>query len=159
MEVSPQPLFSVLSPLTLSPKKRVLIVDDEESVTHILQRSLARLSPDLEVWRANSGAQALELLNREGFDLLITDYFMSNVSGLELTQTIRHRRPDIKIIWMTAYPSPEFADLLDGLAVDCFLIKPFSIRILREIVCRLLISSAPRADDHQRSETRNSDCR
>ena len=138
MQISSPTLFRSLSPLLPSPKGRVLIVDDEENVTVLLQRSLARLGPDLEVWVANSGAQALELLNGKWFDLLITDYRMPYMNGLELTEAVRRCHPGIQIIWMTAYPSPQIAELADRLAVAYYLVKPFSSRDLREVVRELL---------------------
>ena len=138
MQISSPTLARSLSPLLPSPKGRVLIVDDEENVTVLLQRSLARLGPGLEVWVANSGAQALDLLNGKRFDLLITDYQMPHMNGLKLTEVVRQRHPEMKVILMTAYPSSQIADLADRLAVACYLVKPFSCRSLRQIVHELL---------------------
>lgn len=160
MQISSQTFCSLPHPYS-SPKGRVLIVDDGESVTVLLQRSLARLGPGMEVWTANSGAQALDLLNSERLDLLITDYQMPNINGLELTEAVRQHHTEVKVILMTAYPSPQIADLVDRLAVDCYLIKPFSCRELREIVRHLLISPAPLSpppggDSHDDRKNRNS---
>jgi CheY-like chemotaxis protein len=124
------------------PEGRVLIVDDEENVTDLLQHSLTRLESGLEVWVANSGTQALDLLNDGQLDLLITDYQMPRMNGLELIEAVRQRYPQVKIILMTAYPSPQVDDLADRLVVDNCLIKPFSIWDLRDIVRQLLASSA-----------------
>jgi len=133
-----QPSLRLL-PRSLSfPKGHVLIVDDEENVTDLLQRSLARLEPGLEVWVANSGAQALDLLKDGQLDLLITDYQMPEMNGPELIEAVRQRYPAVKIILTTAFPSPQIDQLADRLAVDSCLIKPFSSRDLREIVRQLL---------------------
>ena len=122
------------------PKGHVLIVDDEENVTDLLQRSLARLEPGLEVWVANSGAQALDFLNNDGhLDLLITDYQMPEMNGPELIEAVRQRYPAVKIILTTAFPSSHIDQLADRLAVDSCLIKPFSTRDLRQIVRQLLV--------------------
>lgn len=142
--------LSISSPL---PKGRVLIVDDEQNVADLLQQSLTRLEPGLEVWVANSGAQALDLLNGEQLDLLITDYQMPRMNGLELTKVVRQRCPEVKTILMTAYPSQQISDLVDQFAVDSYLIKPFSSRHLREIVRQLLTSPVsfsplPEGDSH-----------
>jgi two-component system response regulator YesN len=160
MQLSSQTLFRSLPASSPSPKGRVLVVDDEENVAILLQHILARLGPDLEVWAANSGAQALDLLNDERLDLLITDYQMSYMTGLELTQTVRQRYPEVKIILMTAYSSPQIIDLADRLAIDGYLIKPFSGHALREIVCKLLTPSASLSlpsggNDHDDSENRD----
>jgi two-component system response regulator YesN len=137
-----QTSFHSLPPSSPFSKGRVLIVDDEENVTNLLQRSLTRLEPGLEVWVANSGVQALDLLNDKQLDLLITDYQMPAMNGLELTEAVRQRYPQVKVILMTACPSPQINDLADRLAVDDCLVKPFSSRDLREIVRQLLASAA-----------------
>lgn len=159
MQFSVQTLHS-LSSLSPSPKGRVLIVDDEENVAFLLRHSLTRLGPDLEVWAASSGAQALDILNDKQLDLLITDYQMPYMSGLDLAETVRQRHPEVKIILMTAYPSPQVIDLAGKLAVDCYLIKPFSSRDLWEVICELLtppVSLAPPAggDNHENNENSN----
>lgn len=130
-----------LTPSSSSLKGRVLIVDDEENVAVLLQHILARLEPDLELRVANSGAQALEFLSGERLDLLITDYQMPHMNGLELTATVRQRWPEVKIILMTAYSTPDIVDRAEKLAVDCYLTKPFSSQELWQMICRLVNSS------------------
>jgi CheY-like chemotaxis protein len=117
----------------------VLIVDDEENVANLLQRSLTRLEPGLEVWVANSGAQALDLLNHERLDLLITDCHMPRMNGLELIHAVRQGYPGVKIILITAFRSTHVDDLADRLAIDSCLIKPFSSRDLQKVIRRLLV--------------------
>ncbi len=130
-------------PLSSTAKRRVLIVDDEQNLTDLLRRCLARLGPGLDVQVANSGAQALNLLDDGQFDLLITDYQMPKINGLQLAKAVRQRYPRVKIILMTAFPSPQVEGVVDKLAVNYYLVKPFSSRDLREIVCQLLILPAP----------------
>lgn len=120
--------------------KRVLVIDDAENVRFLLQRGLARMGSDLKVRVAHSGYQALEFLKGEPFDLIITDYQMPHMNGLELTRTIRRSYPDVKIILMTACPSVQVTEQFSELAVDGYLVKPFSTRRLRGIVHDLLIS-------------------
>lgn len=153
MQTTSQTSFRSLPLSSSFPKGRVLIVDDEENVTDLLQRGLTRLESGLEVWVANSGARALDLLNDGQLDLLITDYQMPGMNGLELVEAVRQRYPQVKIILMTAHPSPQIDDLADRLAVDSCLIKPFSMWDLRDIVRQLLASSAsfsppPGGDGH-----------
>lgn len=154
MQTSSQPL---------SPDGRVLIVDDEENVTLLLQRSLARLGPALQVRVAHSGAQALELVKEDPFDLVITDYQMPHMNGLELTRVMRQGCPNVKIILMTAYPSTFIADQVDELAVDAYLVKPFSMRHLWGIVYHLLTSPelpfpSPRGNGHENKESKSPSC-
>jgi two-component system response regulator YesN len=124
----------------LSADGRVLIVDDEENVRFLLQRSLARLDPGLKVQTAESSVQALELLKGESFDLVITDFQMPYMNGLELCEAIRREYPKVKVVLMTAYPSTQVAGRARDLALDGYLIKPFSARHLCGAVHSLLIS-------------------
>ena len=148
---------------TLSPNGRVLVVDDEENVRLLLERSLARLEPGIKVQVANSSAQALEFLKGEPFDLVIADYQMPYMNGLELTRTIRQDYPNVKIVLMTAYPSRKIAEQVDELKVDGYLLKPFSTRYLRKIVFALLASPEfpcplPGGHCHDRKPSENSHC-
>lgn len=148
---------------TWSLDRRVLVVDDEENVRLLIRRSLARLGLGLEVQVANSGTQALDFFKSEPFDLVITDYQMPCMNGLELTKMMRQDRPNVKIILMTAYFSAQIAEQVDELAVDGYLFKPFSTRHLREIVYDLLTSpefSSPSTggDGHNGRESKNPHC-
>jgi CheY-like chemotaxis protein len=85
--------------------KRILVVDDNEL--------LCRLACDIlrmEGYRAvpaTDAAQALEAFEREEFDLLVTDFRMPGMSGLELARAIRDRNPQFPVIVMTAYEPVE----------------------------------------------------
>ncbi|MFZ5918797.1 MAG: response regulator [Chloroflexota bacterium] len=118
--------------------KRVLVVDDEANVALLLQRSLALLGPTFQVVVAHSGHQALSLLQDGTFDLVITDFQMPRMNGLELAQAIRGRFPGTKVVLITAYPTALLAAQTHALALDGYLVKPFSTRNLREMVCELL---------------------
>jgi CheY-like chemotaxis protein len=85
--------------------KNILVVDDNEM--------LCRLACDIlrtegyQAVPASSAAQALEAFEKEEFDLLVTDFRMPGMSGLELARTIRDRNPQFPIIVMTAYEPVE----------------------------------------------------
>jgi len=140
--------------------RRVLVVDDEKNVRLLLRRSLARLELGLEVQVADSGSQALDFFKNKPFDMVITDYQMPCMNGLELTRVLRQDHPNVKIILMTACFSTQIAEQVDELAVDGYLFKPFSTRHLREIVYDLLTSpefSCPLTggDGHNGRESKN----
>lgn len=123
---------------SLSVDGHVLIVDDEKNVRLLLQRCLVRLDPGLKVQTAESSAQALEFLKDESFDLVVTDFQMPCMNGLELSEAIRRGYPNIKVILMTAYPSAKIVKRTDDLALDGYLVKPFSARHLCNAVHDLL---------------------
>ena len=81
--------------------ERILVVDDNEL--------LCRLACDIlrtegyHAVPATSAGQALDAFEREGFDLLVTDFRMPGMSGLELARAVRDRNPQIPIIVMSVY--------------------------------------------------------
>lgn len=87
---------------------KLLIVDDSE-FEHQVIAGLLRGVEDLCVVHASGGAAALEAVERESPDLVLTDLFMPDMDGLELVQRVRKRWPSVPLILMTAYGSEEAA--------------------------------------------------
>ncbi len=110
--------------------KRILIVDDEESVVFFLGESLAELGPGYTVETARSGEEALARIARQPFDLVITDLRMPGVDGLELLKTLQATQPDTRLILMTAYGSDQVEAEARRLAVYRYITKPFKIEDL-----------------------------
>ncbi|MDQ2998419.1 MAG: response regulator, partial [Chloroflexota bacterium] len=80
---------------------RVLVVDDEEPVANLLARLLRELGHQPTV--VNSGVEALELIAREQFDLILSDVKMPGMSGFELHQTIKQTNPELaaRLVFVT----------------------------------------------------------
>lgn len=107
----------------------ILIVDDEPDMLHLLKRSL---EPDLNcrVETAGSGNEALNMLNRDHFDLVLSDIKMPEMDGLELLKQIRHDEPDLTVVMMTGHGSIETAvKAMQNGAYD-FITKPFDLDAL-----------------------------
>ena len=118
--------------------KRVLIVDDEEAVLTILAGSLKKLGPELRVITANSGLAALRQIERQTFDLIITDYKMAGMNGLELLDQIHEIQPDARVILITAYGSSALESEARRRQAYDYLTKPLEINRFREIVTEAL---------------------
>ena len=89
---------------------RLLIVDDEIDNVYWLEEMFQYdLKEELEVHTAVSGKEALELLNRIRFDVVLTDIKMPGMTGMELYDRIRENWPACKVIFLTAYP--QFEDI------------------------------------------------
>jgi CheY-like chemotaxis protein len=86
--------------------KRILIVDDEEDCAALLRLHLAKL-PNCQASVAASGEQALQLLEQQSFDLLITDYKMPGMDGLVLAARVRQICPHMGIMMITAHHDKE----------------------------------------------------
>ena len=89
-------------------RHRVLIVDDEPDILESLAWLLAECLPTVEVRAAASGEDARGLLEREDFDLVITDHRMPGMTGLQLATWI-HERGGPPTVMYTAYPDMSLA--------------------------------------------------
>lgn len=81
--------------------ERILVVDDNELLCRVVCDILC--TEGYHAVPATSAGQALEAFAREGFDLLVTDFRMPGMSGLELARAIRARNPQFPIIVMSVY--------------------------------------------------------
>ena len=106
---------------------RVLLVEDEDAVRNFAARALSRQG--YEVLEAMTGAEALEVMDREGgrIDLVVSDVIMPEMDGPSMLKEMRKTRPDIKIIFVSGYPDDAFKKSLDEGEVYSFLPKPFTL--------------------------------
>src|SRR5579862_1279100 len=109
----------------LPPPKRILIAEDEPMVAHTLRMVLAVDGHAVEL--AEDGVQALAMFDKSKHDLVITDFKMSNMDGLELAEEIKKRSPTTPVILLTAY-----VEAIQGMGghvsnVDFVLGKPCSV--------------------------------
>ncbi len=117
----------------------VLIVDDEPSI-RLLYRSALKTLP-VRLLDASNGLDAMNLIEQEKPDLVVTDYAMPDWDGLEVCHQIR-KRPElqhIKIILITGQATPPF--LLEAVnhgIVNAALAKPVNIDELQQLTKRLL---------------------
>ncbi len=107
----------------MAKKGRILVVDDEISIVEVLKALLRR--EGYAVKAAASGTEALELLNAEGFDLLISDIRMEPLDGIELLRRARQLHPDISVVMMTAYAAVETAVEAMKFGAFDYVCKPF----------------------------------
>lgn len=118
--------------------KRLLIVDDEETLTFSLYQTFIKAPIECEVITASDGNQALERIQKETFDLVITDIAMPGLSGLELLSIIKRKSPTTKVVVITAYGSDEREEFAKEQGAEQYIEKPFDIHQIRDIVFDLL---------------------
>ena len=116
----------------------ILIVDDESNQRLMVEQALRALAYDWSISTAASGQEALESLALSAPDLIITDYNMPAMNGLELIKNVRERQITSRIILMTAYSSPELQDEAQRLRVDHYLTKPVRLTQLRRLAAATL---------------------
>ncbi len=115
--------------------KRLLIVDDEDLVRNYVRRALA--SRGWEISEAANGAAALELLAQKDFDALICDLKMPDMRGEEVIKKVRSLIPAMKIIAITGSVSNISTPLVPGVELEGFLIKPFGIDEIRDLLKKI----------------------
>ena len=110
--------------------KTVLVVDDEIHIVHIVAIKLR--NNGYEVISADNGAEALELALREKPDIIVTDYQMPVMTGMELVEQLRQhdQTKDIPVIMLTARSFAIEQEQQDALQISECLSKPFSPREL-----------------------------
>ena len=118
-------------------RPHILLVDDQVTLGRIIRLVLERKAEATVTYIADSRA-ALALLQTQRFDLLITDYRMPEVNGLQLAEKARHCDPDIGILVITGYPTPELRDAVRCLGACRMMRKPFSLAAIQEAVAALL---------------------
>jgi len=128
--------------------KRVLVADDESHILHVV--SLKLRNAGFEVLTAADGEEAAELCQTELPDLLITDYQMPLLTGLDLCRKLRQdeRTKSIPAIMLTARGFDIEAQEMIEAGIAAVLAKPFSPRELLERVNDLL--SVPQAADEMK---------
>jgi len=115
-------------------RKRVLIVDDEEDLTWSISKHLAKDQELYDLFTANSGVKALEIMTQLPIDLVITDIRMPEISGLDLLVQIKDLYPATKVIIMTAYGSSEVHEEANRRGCLKYIEKPFEIGELRQLI-------------------------
>ena len=85
--------------------EKVLLVDDEEEFVETLAERMRTRGMDVST--SNSGANALQLVDDEDFDVVVLDLKMPGVDGLEALKRIKRRRPDIQVVLLTGYATVE----------------------------------------------------
>jgi two-component system, response regulator YesN len=118
--------------------RSILIVDDEANQRLMVEQALRALAFDWLISTASSGQEALEALASCSPDLIITDYHMPVMNGLELLAQVRGRQIASRVILITAYSSPELYDAAQRLRVDHYLTKPVPLTLLRHLATTTL---------------------
>jgi two-component system response regulator (stage 0 sporulation protein F) len=112
----------------------IVVVDDEPDVLTILHRLLRDLAHDHALIAVSTGQAALELLAMCPISLLITDFNMLGMDGLQLIETVKHTSPQTRTVLLTAYDSPNLRQRARAARVDYYLAKPFPLDRLEQIV-------------------------
>jgi two-component system NtrC family sensor kinase len=124
------------------PSCRILVVDDEEPVSNLLSRLLRDMGHQPMV--VNSGAEALEAVAHESFDLVLSDVKMPGMSGFELHQLLKQRDADLasRLVFVTGDTMSAATQARIAQSGNMSIAKPFTIERL-ETVLRAMLARRP----------------
>ena len=114
---------------------KILLVDDEDHLQEVL--GLLLELDGHQVTTAFSGEQALEHAKEKKFDLVITDYKMPGMNGMDVVRSIKKENPDTSVVMITGYPTEDTEKEAQKLGVDEYVAKPFHMDKMREIIRRI----------------------
>ncbi|SHK38411.1 response regulator [Tepidibacter formicigenes] len=116
--------------------KKLLIVDDELGLRSLLS---SLFSEEYEVYLAEDGEQALDIVKGNRVDLILLDMRLKRMDGLEILENIRKYDEEVKVFILTAFTDSKKVDRLHELRIEGILQKPFDIFELKEKVDSVLV--------------------
>jgi DNA-binding response OmpR family regulator len=124
--------------------KQVLIVDDEETLTWSLAKSLAHDRETYEVTTVNDGETALSVIDQQPFDVVVLDIRLPGMNGLDVLMKIKEHKPSTKVIIMTAYGSTDVREKAKARGSLYYIEKPFEIEQMRNLILKALKEDSAR---------------
>ena len=128
----------------MADKYKILIVDDEAPTREALLRYLRR---NFQVKGAADGAEAIEYITSENFDLVLTDLRMPRSDGMSVLEAVRGKTPQPLCILLTAYGSISDAVKAVKAGAFDFVAKPIKLEKLDEVIAQALASRSPLPDN------------
>lgn len=118
-------------------RAKILVVDDDTLLLNLLVDTLRSIGYD--TIGVPGGAEALETLSQQKFDMMITDIKMPGMDGLSLLKRVKRHFPTMPVLFITGVASPE---IVGYSSADGILAKPFRISHMEELIQRTLQSSS-----------------
>lgn len=132
--------------------KSILILDDDLDFNSLLTNIFSQASYNTASFHAPE--KALEALEKQEFDLVVTDYRMPNISGVEFVQMVKRKRPHLQIIMVSAYIDSESIRKLINIGIAGVFLKPLNVFSLLEKTGNIVQKKAAyRETDTQGKET------
>lgn len=122
-----------------SKKQHVLVVDDEQDILESLKDLLEASLEDTAIETASSGPEGLEIIRTRKVDLIISDYKMPKMNGLEFLSQAQKEAPGVPRILLTAFPDLGIAvRAINETGIENFITKPFEPSEAIETVGKIL---------------------
>lgn len=115
--------------------KRILVADDEDILRILIADTL---EDDFEIEEAEDGKEALEKIRATDYDLIILDYMMPYLTGLEVLEQVRNDQNDTRVLMLTAKAQDADREQAIQKGANYFMSKPFSPMELLQLVEKIL---------------------
>jgi DNA-binding NtrC family response regulator len=119
----------------MNPKPKVLVVDDDRSICRLVDSILEMEGYPRRI--AANGAQARQAIAEESFDIVVSDIYLGDASGLDLLELTKQCQPDAEVVIMTAHGSVETAVHAVHRGAFDYISKPFAVDAMLEILRRI----------------------
>jgi len=116
----------------------ILIVDDQREVSRLLKSALETIEHGLDVVEAPSGEEAILESSRRKIDLLVADFRLPGITGVELTKKMQARNPAMKVILITGVTDPKVREDIARAGADAYFTKPVPMADFLDAVERTL---------------------
>jgi DNA-binding NtrC family response regulator len=121
---------------------RLLLVDDERDFVNILAKRIRRRN--IDVAKAYSGAEAIQALRGQQFDVVVLDLKMEDMDGIEVLKMLKIMDPRLAVIMLTGHGSAEAAEQGIKLGAFDYLTKPYE---MEELIKKIMAAYAHRKQD------------
>lgn len=120
---------------------RVLLVEDDHNMRFLLAQILNRAG--YETFEAENGRRALGVLKENDLDLVISDFLMPEMNGLEFLELVQKQHPEIPLIMLSVHTRVDWVDEAMQKGAVAYLLKPFTREQLTTIVSDILSTRFP----------------
>ena len=112
--------------------KKILVVDDEPAIRELLSSFLEIM--DYEVESALNGKDAIEIIEKNNFSIIISDVKMPDINGIDLLKKVKEFNKKIEVILITGFPNNEDREQALKLGAYAYIPKPFKLQIIANIL-------------------------
>lgn len=122
----------------------VLVADDDRDISSIIKFVLVNMG-FVNIQQAKDGTQAMEYFNEPGnrIDLIVCDWMMPGISGLDVLKQVRAKRPDLPFLMLTAKSTVDNVSAARAAGVSSYIVKPFTPQDLKNKIKRLVDHARP----------------
>ena len=130
-------------------KKKVLLVDDNAQFRNIVAEIIKEDDEGFSVSVAEDGVAALESLEIEKFDILITDINMPHMDGIALFHKVRELYPQLPVVFISGFVQNSLSDRLLSEGAFHVFRKPFDLKLFKSVINQALESKQPQSKSDQ----------